>query len=203
MFDGDDSKSFKTRPSSGSRSNGDQSPTAKKQKEDGSEQSELYDSQSVGGHVQRTGGLSSSHAKRNSEEIVDVDSEIYDAEPITPSQLTHTFSTWSSPYPPPEVLAEFKRIDPEFANRAFIMAEQSVEASNLEKTTLARGDVDAISRGQWLSFLAVVLFLLAAIVLYAISGKVILASLALASPAFQYLGKLIRTVRSDENGRLE
>lgn len=83
------------------------------------------------------------------------------------------------------------------------MSEQSVAASNDEKVTLAHGDVDALRRGQWFSALLTFAFIVAAIVLYWLSDDPILSGLALAAPVFQYLGKFIRTVRKEENDKIE
>lgn len=81
------------------------------------------------------------------------------------------------------------------------MSEESVRASNDEKTTLAHGDVDAVKRGQYLSAGLTIVFIGGAIGAYVLSGSALFASVFLAAPVFEYLGTMIRMVRdSRENG---
>ncbi|AGF73012.1 hypothetical protein A605_10050 [Corynebacterium halotolerans YIM 70093 = DSM 44683] len=83
------------------------------------------------------------------------------------------------------------------------MSEESVAASNYEKRRLVDGDVSAVHRGQWMSFVLTVVFVAAALISYLLSENVALSAAFLAPPAFQYLGKLIRTVRNEERDQIE
>lgn len=81
------------------------------------------------------------------------------------------------------------------------MSEQSVAASNHEKTVLASADAGAIRRGQWMSFSLTIMFIAAAVGSL-LSGSEVLAVVFVSPPAFQYLGKLVRTVRHQEDDRI-
>ncbi|AWB84679.1 hypothetical protein [Corynebacterium liangguodongii] len=83
------------------------------------------------------------------------------------------------------------------------MAERSVEASTDEIITLAHGDVDSIRRGQWMSFAMFVASVITALLAFAMSNDVVLSGLFLSPAVFQFLGKFIRTVRSEENEKVE
>ncbi|WJY67807.1 hypothetical protein CAURIS_04455 [Corynebacterium auris] len=83
------------------------------------------------------------------------------------------------------------------------MAEQSVAASNHEKEWLARGDVDALKRGQYLSFGMFIASIVAALSVYFGGGSEWLAGAFLTPPIMQFLGKLVRSVRKEEDDRIE
>lgn len=83
------------------------------------------------------------------------------------------------------------------------MAEQSIAASNHEKEWLAKGDVDALKRGQYLSFGMFLTSIGAALAVYFGWGSEWLAGIFLAPPVFQFLGKFVRTVRREEDDKLE
>lgn len=105
------------------------------------------------------------------------------------------------PTPSPETLKQFKELDPSFAERAFQMSEDSVKTANYERRRLVDGDVSAIARGQWMSVSLTVLFVVAA-GLFFWAGSEVLAALCLAPPVFQFLGKMVRTVRQQENDQI-
>lgn len=109
---------------------------------------------------------------------------------------------WHGPTPSPRTLAQFGNIDPTFAERAFAMSEESIAASNHEKTLLATADAAAIRRGQWMSFTLTTFFIVAAISALLL-GSEVLAVVFVSPPAFQYLGKMVRTVRHQEEDHIE
>ena len=83
------------------------------------------------------------------------------------------------------------------------MAEQSITASNREKEWLAKGDVDALKRGQYLSFGMFIASVGAAIGVYLGGGSELFAGLFLTPAVFQFLGKFVRTVREKEDDKIE
>ncbi|WP_149029419.1 hypothetical protein [Corynebacterium halotolerans] len=187
------SRSESPRQDEGSRSHGDQSASAPDETAHAPEQSE-------GNHLQRL-DRDFQRARQGHE---DAESEVLDAEPVTRGELRHLFAEfWSGPTPSPQTLDDFKQVDPSFAERAFRMSEESVAASNYEKRRLVDGDVSAVHRGQWMSFVLTVVFVAAALISYLLSENVALSAAFLAPPAFQYLGKLIRTVRNEERDQIE
>ena len=83
------------------------------------------------------------------------------------------------------------------------MAERSVAASTDEIITLAHGDVDSIRRGQWMSFAMFLVSVFTALIAFFLSKDVVFSGLFLSPAVIQFLGKFIRTVRSEENDKIE
>lgn len=176
---------------------GDQSPTAPQRFPDEEQQPVPDDAQGV------VGGLPDARPDTGPPEAGPRGRvEPLDAEIVPLSELRQVISEfWLGPTPSPRTLREFKDVDASFAERAFAMSEQSVAASNHEKTVLASADADAIRRGQWMSFSLTIMFIAAAVGSLLL-GSEVLAVVFLSPPAFQYLGKLIRTVRRQEDDHI-
>lgn len=168
---------------------------------DGNESAPIEDSETDSGTLapsDDTQGLGQDVSSSRREHRRPRDQEVYEAELVTRRELLQASEYWSAPAPSPEMLAKYLEIDPTLAERAFSMAEQSVAASNDEIITLAHGDVDALRRGQWMSFIMFVLSIGTALVAFALSESAALAGLFLAPAVLQFLGKFIRTVRMGE-----
>lgn len=131
--------------------------------------------------------------------------EVIDAELVqeTTRQKASSAYLWSAPAPAPETLEAYQKVDPTFADRAMRMAEQSIAASNHEKEWLAKGDVEALKRGQYLSFGMFLASVGAALLVHFGGGSEWLAGIFLAPPVFQFMGKFVRTVRREEGDKLE
>lgn len=162
-------------------------------------------SQSQGRHIDRVAG----HVQRAREEHHEdgrepLEGELVSKEDIRREVLQIVTSVWSGPTPSPETLEQFNQVDPTFAERAFKMSEQTIETSNYERRKLVDGDVDAVKRGQWMTWIVSTTFGICALLL-GLKGHTALAGLFLAPPLFQYFGNLIRTVRTKEkdNGNMK
>lgn len=131
--------------------------------------------------------------------------EVIDAELVeeVTRKLEGSAYLWSAPAPSPETLEAYRRVDPTFADRSMRMAEQSIAASNHEKEWLAKGDVDTLKRGQYLSFGMFIASVGAALSVYFGGGSEWLAGVFLTPPVFQFLGKFVRTVRKEEDDKIE
>lgn len=177
----------------GSGSDGDQSPTFANEGSHGKERPS-------GDYLQRMGNDVQGSGQQHTEGAHD---EVIDAEFVDEVTRRVRGYVWSAPAPSPETLEAYKRVDPTFADRAMQMAEQSIAASNREKEWLARGDVDALKRGQYLSFVMFAVSVCAALAVYFGGGSDLLAGVFLTPPVMQFLGKLVRTVRKEEDDRIE
>lgn len=153
------------------------------------------DLQRVEHDVQRNG---QQHSEGSPGEVIDAEL----VEEVT-RQIAGSAYVWSAPAPAPETLEAYQQVDPTFADRAMRMAEQSISASNHEKEWLAKGDVDALKRGQYLSFGMFVVSVGAALFVHKSGGSEWLAGVFLAPPVFQFMGKFVRTVRRQEDDKLE
>lgn len=180
-------------PSPGSGRDGDQPPPPADEGAHGEERPSGDHLQRMESNVQRPGSQYSASAE---DEVVTA--EIVD-------ELTRRVDSylWSAPAPSPETLEAYNRVDPSFADRAMQMAEQSITASNREKEWLAKGDVDALKRGQYLSFGMFIASVGAAIGVYLGGGSELFAGLFLTPAVFQFLGKFVRTVREKEDDKIE
>lgn len=180
-------------PSPGSGRDGNQPPPPADEGTHGEERPSGDHLQRMESNVQRPGSQYSASAE---DEVVTA--EIVD-------ELTRRVDSylWSAPAPSPETLEAYNRVDPSFADRAMQMAEQSITASNREKEWLAKGDVDALKRGQYLSFGMFIASVGAAIGVYLGGGSELFAGLFLAPVVFQFLGKFVRTVREKEDDKIE
>lgn len=180
-------------PSPGSGRDGNQPPPPADEGTHGEERPSGDHLQRMESNVQRPGSQYSASAE---DEVVTA--EIVD-------ELTRRVDSylWSAPAPSPETLEAYNRVDPSFADRAMQMAEQSITASNREKEWLAKGDVDALKRGQYLSFGMFIASVGAAIGVYLGGGSELFAGLFLAPAVFQFLGKFVRTVREKEDDKIE
>ena len=194
----DDSQDDERRRSStppGSGRHGDEpSPAANAGTHEG-QRSPGDDLQRVESDVQRNG---QEHSDGSPGEVIDAEL----VEEVT-RQIASSAYLWSAPAPAPEPLEAYRQVDPTFADRAMRMAEQSIAASNHEKEWLAKGDVDALKRGQYLSFGMFLTSIGAALAVYFGGGSEWLAGIFLAPPVFQFLGKFVRTVRREEDDKLE
>ena len=153
------------------------------------------DLQRVEHDVQRNG---QQHSEGSPSEVIDAEL----VEEVT-RQIAGSAYVWSAPAPSPETLEAYQQVDPTFADRAMRMAEQSISASNHEKEWLAKGDVDALKRGQYLSFGMFLASVGAALFVHFGGGSEWLAAVFLAPPVFQFMGKFVRTVRRQEDDKLE
>lgn len=206
MTHDDNVRRSSSRPPSGSGPNGHHSSPPVDTAADGGEQPETHDPSGVGENFSGTGRIDASGAvaKREDSRPDAVAPEVHDAEPVTRGELTEVLSMfWAGPTPSPDTLAAFAAIHPSFAERAFAMSEQSVAASNEEKLTLAHGDVDAIKRGQYLTFALSIVCFFAAGGLYWMSQNPWLSGLTLSPPVLQYFGKMVRTVREGDSRKAE
>lgn len=192
-YDNQDEGRHSSSAPSGSGRDGDQPPTPADGEAHGKQRPPSDHLQRVENNVQSSESQYSDSA----------DGEVIDAELV--NEITRRVGSyiWSAPAPSPETLESYKQIDPTFADRAMRMAEESITASNNEKEWLAKGDVDALKRGQFLSFFMFIASILAAILVFIAGGSELFAGVFLAPPVFQFLGKFVRTVREKEDDRLE
>ena len=131
--------------SSGSGHDGDEPPAVADAGPHEGQRPPGDDLQRVEHDVQRNG---QQHSEGSPSEVIDAEL----VEEVT-RQIAGSAYVWSAPAPSPETLEAYRQVDPTFADRAMRMAEQSISASNHEKEWLAKGDVDALKRGQYLSLI--------------------------------------------------
>lgn len=194
----DDTQNEERRRSStspGSGHNGDESSAAADASPHEGQRPPGDDLQRVEHDVQRNG---QQHSEGAPGEVIDAEL----VEEVT-RQIAGSAYLWSAPAPAPETLEAYQQVDPTFADRAMRMAEQSISASNHEKEWLAKGDVDALKRGQYLSFGMFLASVGAALLVHFGGGSEWLAGVFLAPPVFQFMGKFVRTVRRQEDDKLE
>lgn len=194
-YDSQDEERHGSSTSPGSGPDGDQSASAADESAHGGERSPADRLQRLENDIQRAG-------RQYPESSLD---EVIDAEFVSElkRQVVASSYMWSAPAPSPDTLEAYNQVDPTFADRAMQMAEQSIAASNREKEWLAKGDVDALKRGQYLSFGMFVASVGASLLVYFGGGSELLAGLFLAPPVMQFLGKFVRTVRKEEDDKID
>jgi len=107
---------------------------------------------------------------------------------------------WRGPLPKPKDLAEYEAILPGLADRVVSMAEVALNGQVETEKCLANGDVNSIKRGQWMAFTLGGIAMLLAFTLIVASFFVDdlpwwAGTPFLSVPIFQFLAKLIRSVR--------
>jgi len=115
---------------------------------------------------------------------------------IFPPQITGTLQqTWQGPYPPPEAVERYDKVQPGAFNRILSMAER-MEAAQIEQSadSMRFQHQDTI-RGQWLGFVTVVIALIGAGIMGAI-GQPWLAGVFLTLPVMGVAKSLIESARS-------
>lgn len=119
--------------------------------------------------------------------------------------------SWKGPLPPPAALAAYERVLPGAADRAFAMAERTLEIRHTREqtvriavegevsvqTTIAEADRDALKRGQ---YLAAAISGLIGVLSFAGLWLTPWAAVGFAVPLAQVAAALVRTV-SDETSR--
>lgn len=68
-------------------------------------------------------------------------------------QITQiTAKAFSGPLPAPEILEQYNRIHPDFAERIVVMTEQQSAHRRSLESQVVQGNLRAQTRGQWLGF---------------------------------------------------
>lgn len=105
------------------------------------------------------------------------------------------FRSWRGPIPPASELQAYDDIQQGFAERILAMSEKALASQTEVDTTLAKGDVAAVRRGQWQS---------TGIVTGSLAGALVTALLKLpweipvaflAAPVFEFGSSLVRAIR--------
>jgi len=68
-------------------------------------------------------------------------------------EATTQESTYHTPFPPPEFLAQLQHIDPTYPERLIQMAESTVAHRQRMATRRQEAELSAIARGQWFTLL--------------------------------------------------
>jgi uncharacterized membrane protein len=143
--------------------------------------------------------VAASHAVAEVEEILEGEIDDRRVEQI----ISH--ESWAGPLPPPAALAAYERVLPGAADRAFTLAEQSLEIRQVREqtvrisiegevavqTALAEADRDALKRGQ---FLAAGIASLIGVLSFAGLWLTPWAAVGFTVPLAQVAAALIRTV---------
>jgi uncharacterized membrane protein len=109
-------------------------------------------------------------------------------------------ASWRGPLPAPSDLQGYEFVVPGSAERILRMAEKALDSQIDADTTLARGDVASVRRGQWQSTGVASLSLICALVLalLGLPWEVVVAFVA--PPVFEFGTSLVRAIREPRRG---
>jgi hypothetical protein len=108
---------------------------------------------------------------------------------------TAVLRSWRGPVPPASELQAYEDVQEGFADRILAMSENALASQTEVDTTLAKGDVASVRRGQWQS---------TGIVAGSLAGALVTALLKLpweipvaflAAPVFEFGSSLVRAIR--------
>lgn len=111
------------------------------------------------------------------------------------------FRSWRGPVPPASELQAYDDVQPGFAERILAMSERALTSQTEVDTTLAKGDVASVRRGQWQSTGLVAASLAGAFVTALLKLPWEIPVAFLAAPVFEFGSSLVRAIREPRKDR--
>jgi uncharacterized membrane protein len=105
------------------------------------------------------------------------------------------FRSWRGPVPPASELQAYDDVQQGFAERILAMSERALTSQTEVDTTLAKGDVASVRRGQWQSTGIVAGSLVGALTTALLKLPWEIPVAFLAAPVFEFGSSLVRAIR--------